>query len=268
MKTKVFINNKFSYLDNFFRQLPENFSQIGEEIYIGRNDVRIINVDGLLLAVKFFKKMTLANRYIYATLRKSKATRAYEYTNILLERGITSPENVGYVNCYKYGMLCGAYYVSLYTDYKQFKDLINLPLSETEEAFKAFARFTYKLHMMGIYHNDYTIFNILYSVSDDKYDFSLIDNNRMTFQKYSFRKGMHNLKRLSVPVDILGIIAAEYAREANKNDFTTLNMIVFIRWGQLAKVAFKRWLKTPVRIITGKKTSSPVVINRKENSSD
>jgi len=265
MKTEVLINDKFYHLDKFIRQLPDNFSTLGEEIYIGRNDVRIVNVNGLLLAVKFFKKMTLANRYIYATVRKSKARRAFEHTSLLLEKGITSPENVAYVNCYKYGMLNKAYYVSLYTDYKQLKDLIALPLSETEEALKAFARFAFKLHSSGIYHNDFTIFNILYSFDGNQYDFSLIDNNRMKFQNYSFRKGMHNLKRLSVPVDILGIIAAEYAREADTNDFTTLNMMVFIRWRQMARSAFKRWIKTPLRMLTGKQISTPININRKND---
>lgn len=260
MKTEIFLNKKYSYLDEFIRRLPNHFSDSGELIYIGRNDVRVMNVNGLILAVKYFKRLTLANRYIYSMFRKSKARRAYEHTSLLLEKGITSPENVGYINCYKYGMLYKAYYVSLYTDYQPFKDLVTLPISETEEALKAFARFSYKLHRNGIFHNDYNITNVLYSFTDNQYDFSLIDNNRMSFMDYSFRKGMNNLKRFSVPVDILGIIAAEYAKEANINDFTALNMMVFSRWRQLARSSFKKWIKAPLRILIGKKDNLPINI--------
>lgn len=259
MKTEIFINKKFSHLDDFIRRLPDDFSNSGELIYIGRNDVRVINVNGLILAVKYFKRLTLANRYIYATFRKSKARRAYEHTSLLLEKGITSPENVAYINCYKYGMLYKAYYVSLYTDYQPFKDLITLPILETVGALKAFARFTHKLHRSGVFHNDYTIYNVLYSFTDDQYDFSLIDNNRMSFTDYSFRKGMKNLKRLSVPVDILGVIAAEYSKEANINDYLTLNMLVFSRLRLMVHISLKRWIKAPLRWITGKKNSLPII---------
>ena len=268
MKTEIFINPKYSILDDFIRQLPDNYSNLGELIYIGRNDVRIINVNGLLLAVKFFKRMTLANRYIYATVRKSKACRAYEHTSLLLEKGITSPEHVAYVNCYKYGMLHKAYYVSLYTDYKPFKDLVALPISETEEALKAFARFTFRLHQAGIYHNDFTIYNVLYSHTDNQYDFSLIDNNRMSFKNYSFREGMKSLRRLSVSVDILGVIAAEYAKESHVNDYVTLNMMLFIRLRQLAHSSIKRWIKAPLQLITGKKSGLPINIKMKDKVVD
>ncbi len=267
MKTKIFVNPEYSYLEPFIRQLPDNYSNQGDLIYIGRNDVRIINVDGLLLAVKFFKRMTLANRYIYATIRKSKASRAYEHTRLLHEKGITSPKHVAYVNCYKYGMLHKAYYVSLYTDYKPFKDLVAFPISETEEALKAFARFTYKLHRAGVFHNDYTIFNVLYSFTDNQYDFSLIDNNRMSFKNYSFRKGMKNLKRLSVPVDVLGVIAAEYAKVAHTNDYVTMNMMLFTRLIQLAHSSFKRWLKAPLRLI-GKQSNVPINLKMKDKVLD
>lgn len=268
MKTETLINDKFAYLEDFIRRLPDRFSNSGEIIYIGRNEVRVININGLILAVKYFKRLTLANRYIYATFRKSKARRAYEHTGLLLEKGITSPENVAYVNCYKYGMLYKAYYVSLFTDYKQLKDLVALPISETEEVLKAFARFTFKLHGSGVFHNDYTIYNVLYSFTDNQYDFSLIDNNRMSFTDYSFRKGMKNLKRLSVPVDILGVIAAEYSKEANINDYLTLNMMVFSRLRQMAQISFKRWIKAPLRWITGKKNSLPINIKIRDKPVD
>jgi hypothetical protein len=90
----------------------------------------------------------------------------------------------------------------------------------------------------------------------------------MSFTDYSFRKGMKNLKRLSVPVDILGVIAAEYSKEANINDYLTLNMMVFSRLRQMAQISFKRWIKAPLRWITGKKNSLPINIKIRDKPVD
>lgn len=247
MKTEMVINEKYSHLEDFVRQLPENFQNLGDLIYAGRNDVRVIEVNGLLLAVKFFKRMTLVNRYVYATMRKTKAQRSFEHTGFLLENGITSPENVAYINSYKSGRLDKAFYVSVYTNYQPLNDLISRPISETAEAFKAFAGFTYRLHSCGIYHNDFTIFNILYSYDGREYDFSLIDNNRMAFGSYSYHKGMRNLKRLSIPVEILGLIAAEYSRVARVDELKTIHILSFFRWHYLSRHLFKWKMKAPIR---------------------
>lgn len=249
MKTEIRVKEKYSYLNDFVSQLPDNFSKIGKEIYSGRNEVRIVEVNGLKLAVKYFKRMTIANRYIYATIRKSKACRAYQHTDWLLGLGVSSPENVAYINCYKYGMLHQAYYISLYTSYKPIKDMVASPLSDAEEGLKALARFTYKIHKSGIFHYDYSINNILYKVVDNQYDFSLIDNNRMKASTYSFRKGMKNLNRLEIPVECMGVVAAEYARVSGENDLEILNAMAFIRLLYQARITLKRWLKMPLCLL-------------------
>ena len=247
----MYVNRKYLYLTDFVRQLPDKFADTGVCIYSGRNDVRIVEVNGLKLAVKFFRRITLANRYIYATFRKSKARRAFEHTDWLLEHGISSPEQVAYINCYKYGMLRKSYYVSLYTDYKPLRDLVGHPLFEIEEGLKAFARFTYKIHKAGVFHYDYSINNVLYAVVNNEYDFSLIDNNRMKNSVYSFRKGMRNLNRMAIPVEGMGIVAAEYARMSGANDLEILNAMALTRLLYLARITLKRWIKAPVRLLRG-----------------
>lgn len=251
MKTEIYVNDKFRFLSEYFCGLPERFESLGTEIYRGRNDVRVINFNGQVLAVKYFKKLTLANRYIYATVRKSKARRAYEHTEWLLGQGISSPENVAYINCYKFGMLHKSYYISLYSSYKPLKDMLSLPISESEEGLKAFARFTYKIHKAGVFHHDYSINNVLYSKDDNQYDFSLIDNNRLKTSVYSFRKGMKNLNRMAIPVEGMGIVAAEYARASGANDLEILNAMTLTRLLFQARIALKRWLKAPLRLLKG-----------------
>lgn len=244
MKTEVIVNPKFSYLNNFIDQIPQNFKSLGNELHHGRNEIRVVNEKGTLLTIKYFKRITLANRLIFATIRKSKARRAYEHSKLIIKKGITSPEPIAYINVYKYGILHQSYYISLYTNYLPIKELFELPISESEGALKAFARFTYRLHQLGILHDDYTVQNVLYCFTNNEYDFSLIDNNRMRFHRYSYRRGIKNLDRLKIPVERVGIIAAEYAKESHTSDISTLNAMTFYRMEYLLKVSIKKWIKT------------------------
>jgi len=259
MKTEIFVNPLFSYLGDYVMQIPEGFSSMGESIHKGRNEVRAVSVNGLHLTVKYFKKITFANRIIFATIRKSKAQRAYEHSRLLMRKGITTPEPVAYINCYRYGILYKSYYLCLYTSYKPLKQLLELPTIESEKALKAFARFTYRLHSVGILHKDFTVSNVLYTQCGNDYDFSLIDNNRMRFRSYSYVRGVRNLARLKIPVEKMGIIAAEYAREAHESDIRTLNAMAFFRIRYMLKLSIRKWFKTLVGIVSSKHSMPTIV---------
>jgi len=262
MKTEIFVHAAFSHLRDFIRQIPGNFSSLGDEIYVGRNDVRLISINGQILAIKYFKRMTLANRYIFATVRKSKARRAFEYSERLLQKGITSPQPVAYINCYKYGKLFRCFYISLYTHYLPVNEFLVLPVSESEEALKAFARFIYRVHQEGFFHKDLTIRNVLFSYVGNQYDFSLIDNNRMRFRNYSFKRAMNNLKRLVLPVETIGIVAAEYARVASVSDVSVLNAFVFNRWRFEIRNLLKKWAKVPLHLLSPNYRNSSMIIRK------
>lgn len=250
MKTEVFINPKYSSLSDYIWQIPQHFNSLGRDIHHGRNEIRVINENGVILTAKYFKKITFANRFIYAKFRKSKARRAYEHSQLLIHKGITSPEPIAYINVYRFGLLNKSYYISLYTNYDPLRKILELPLIESIDALKAFARFSYRLHSLGVFHDDYTIDNILYRFSESGYDFSLIDNNRMRFRRYSYRQGIKNLERLKIPVEKMGIIAAEYANETQESDIGTLNAMTFFRLGYLLKLSVKKWIKTLIHSAT------------------
>ena len=249
MKTEIFVNPHFSHLGAFVKQIPDGYSYMGEEIHNGRNEVRKANLLNLHFTIKYFKKITLTNRLIFATIRKSKARRAYEHSKLLIQKGITSPEPIAYINCYRFGLLYKSFYISLFTSYKPLKELLNLPISVSEEGLKAFARFTFRLQNAGILHDDYTIDNVLYDKIGNRYDFSLIDNNRMRFRKYSYARGLKNLERLKVPVDKMGIIASEYARESNESDLRTLNAMVFFRVRHIIIRSVRKCLKYSLSVV-------------------
>lgn len=243
MKTEISINPKFLYLTEFINQIPERFDSMGQEIKRGRNELRVVSVDGQILTIKYFKRITLANRFIFATFRKSKACRAYRNSQQLTQKEITTPEPVAFINIYCNSLLYRSYFISLFISYKPLKELFALPLIASEGALKAFARFTYRIHSAGILHQDYNIDNVLYLYADNEYDFALIDNNRMRFCRYSYWRGIRNLERLKIPVDKMGIIAAEYAKEAHASDVETLNGMVFYRLKYLTRKMIERRLK-------------------------
>jgi hypothetical protein len=243
---KAHINPTYSKLNSFIFGIPSLFPATGTPVHIGRNEVRIAEIDGIKLVIKYFKRITLANRFIYAHFRKSKAQRSYEYSEILRQKGFSSPEPVAYIDCHNKGVLTKSYYICLYTDYKPVKELLELPLEEAKVPLEAFARFTYKLHKSGIFHEDYSTSNVLYQFSNGNYDFALIDNNRIKFYKYGHLRSIGNLmRRQIIPVEYMGIIAAEYAKEANANGVEILNSmtafkLLFMREGSI-KAKLKRW---------------------------
>jgi hypothetical protein len=84
------------------------------------------------------------------------------------------------------------------------------------------ARFTYALHQKHIYHIDYSVGNILYSESNGRIDFALIDNNRMDFGPVPFKKGIKNLVRLGLPVSQITQLAETYTKLRGVNVYVGL----------------------------------------------
>ena len=247
MKRKIFINPDFKNFEAFVENIPESFRSEENFIRRGRNEIKIVNVDGTDLVVKYFKRITLANRLIYATIRKSKAQRAYEHSEKINRKGFKSPEPVAYIDVYRRGTLDMSFYVSLYTDYKPIVPLFYLPIDKAEAAIKSFARYTFRLHRAGIFHGDYNMGNVLYSFNGSDYDYSLIDNNRMRFSKYSYNKGIRNIGKLNMPVNAIGIFVTEYANAARSEEIRTLGKIIMsimrdkIRHN--VKASFKKLIK-------------------------
>jgi len=252
MKKEILVNPNYSQFKDFIEQIPDNFDTLGVPLRLKRNEIRLVEVNGVSLVIKYFRHLTIANRFIYAHIRKSKSRRAYEHTMFLLSKEISSPEAVAYINYYKNGMLYKSFYVCLHTNYKSIREFLKLPLSESKEALEAFARFSYKLHKNGIFHKDYSTGNILYQLSGNSYDFCLIDNNRMKFCRYSFLKGMRNMKRLDIQSECMGIIAAEYARVANVNEIKTLNAMTIYRLQHMDRKSLKKKIKSLKKLMPGK----------------
>jgi tRNA A-37 threonylcarbamoyl transferase component Bud32 len=246
MRVDIHVNPEFSSLTQFVELLPDNFDNIGEVIHLGRNQIRTVEINGEKLVIKYFKKITLFNRFIYGNLRKSKAKRSFENSVTLLKNGIGTPKPVGYIDTFSHLLLKKSFYVCLYTDYADIKNLLDLPLSEAKNGIRALALLSGKMHHSGIFHGDFNTSNVLFKVIDRNYDFCLIDNNRIKFKRFTLKSGAKNFKRMRLTVEQTAIIGSEYARKYGYNERFFVMKILWFRslfvFRENSKVKFKRAL--------------------------
>lgn len=226
------INPKYEALRGWLERLPTVFAQQGEMIYDARNQIRRMEVEGLSVVVKRFHCPTLLNRIVYSTIRKPKAVRAYDHALKLIEKGIATPEPIGYILCGK-GLLTESYLVTLdsalgHTFY-DFRDGI---IAGKEDLIRAFGRYTAGLHNAGVLHQDFSPGNILYDRVNGVWQFEIVDINRMRFGHVSAKEGCANLCRLWGKTDFFEVLAPAYAQARGIDEGQCL------RWIQAARKRF------------------------------
>jgi hypothetical protein len=206
-------------LSEFVNQVPARFAGEGELIYKGRNELKLFCADGRKIVVKSFRVPHLLNRFVYTFFRSSKARRSYDYSFELIARGFHVPDPVAYIETFELGLLKNSYYISGYTGAVTLCEQFSFIYPHTEEKtgiLLAFAAFTARLHEAGIYHSDYSNRNILYiKEGDGRLRFELVDVNRLRFCRVGWKKACKSFHRLDMSEEMLGIVAAEYARLRN-----------------------------------------------------
>ncbi|WPO77439.1 Kdo domain containing protein [Flavobacterium sp. KACC 22761] len=181
-----------------------------------RNIIKLFDLDGKTINIKSFKVPNLINKVVYRFFRKSKAERSYEYATILLSKGIGTPEPIAFVENFNALGLKDSYYVSehLVTELT-YRELILIPdYPDGDNILRQFTRFSFDLHEKGIEFLDHSPGNTLIKkVADNKYEFFLVDLNRMDFHEtMSFEQRMHNLRRLTPEKDMIAVMSNEYAK--------------------------------------------------------
>ena len=195
---KTVIHPDYAFCSDFIHRLPDIFHTEGKTIFKARNEVKIFEQKGVEFVVKSFKTPHLINKIAYSVLRDSKAERAYKYAMILLNKGISTPAPVAYIEIRKYGLLFNSFFVSVKSLFhRELREIANSPdLSEAYPVINDFARFTADLHRKGIFHKDYSSGNILFGKTGDHYDFDLLDLNRMKFRDVDIKTGCKTFDRL------------------------------------------------------------------------
>ena len=211
---KKAVNSEYGFMEGFVSALPAGlFEYSGTTLFDGRNCVKLFTEGGIRVAVKRFKKPNMFNRVAYTFFRGGKAERAYDHAAKLLEMGVNTPRPIGYVNVNAGGLLKSSYLVTEFTDYAPIAELVNGGAEGRRELMEAFVSFTVSLHMKGVRHDDYNLFNVLYKeLPDGKYDFMLIDINRMRFGQMGKLDCVSNIKRICANPDFMYDFTKIYSR--------------------------------------------------------
>ena len=223
-------NSKFNLTEASLIALIKNFSTSGNLFIEGkRNRIKLFEFEGNTLNIKSFKVPNLLNKIIYKHFRKSKAERSFEFANLLIERGIGTPEPIAFYQNFDAIGLKDSYYISEHLECDlTFRDLVEIPdFPENEIILRQFTRFSYDLHQKGIEFLDHSPGNTLIKkCNDGKYDFFLVDLNRMLFHKsMSFEVRIKNLCRLTPKKEMIAIMSNEYAKISGESEKHIFEML-------------------------------------------
>lgn len=201
----------------------ENFNSTGVLFGDGkRNKIKLFDLKGKTINIKSFKKPNLINKIAYKFFRKSKARRSFEYANVLLEHNIGTPEPIAYFEKHDFLGLKDSYYVSEHLETElTFRELVTIPdYPDHDNILRQFTKFSFDLHERGIEFLDHSPGNTLIKkVAEGKYNFYLVDLNRMQFHSImDFDLRMKNLRRLTPKEEMIAVMSNEYAKWYDKSE--------------------------------------------------
>lgn len=210
-----------------------------------RNSIKIFDLDGEEINIKSFKIPNAVNKITYRFLRKSKAQRSFEYARYLLSRGIGTPKPIAYFEEKSGLAFLRSFYVSKQLDCDlTYRELVQQPdFPNHEHILRAFTRFTFQLHQKGIEFLDHSPGNTLIQLNNGNYRFYLVDLNRMNFKEMDFDSRMKNFSRLTSKMEIVRIMAHEYASLINRPEKEVFSKMWFYTKDFQEKFWRKRRLK-------------------------
>ena len=179
---KVVINPKYAVLSSFVMSIHDSFEHEGEIIYDERNKLKRFSVAGYDLIVKRFRKPHLINQIAYTFFRSSKAERSFQNALKLLEKGISTPSPIAYIEEKKAGILNFSYYICIYE--QDFSHIRNQMFGEavSDNFYKQLAKYIADSHDNGVLHLDLSPGNILVKKTDENFLFSIIETLYKVFQ--------------------------------------------------------------------------------------
>jgi serine/threonine protein kinase len=215
------VSPTYQHLKEWVAQIPQLFAtQQGTLLYNGRNQIRLFEVGGEKLVVKRYKRHDWVKMLIYTFFRPSKARRAYENATTLRKYNVGTPHEVAYLESTCAGLVQQVYYVCAYTDWEPIKPRLIEQSPYDEMLAVAYAHFVASLHEAGILHRDLNPTNVLYHAENERYDFQLIDINRMQFFEGAVPKAecMENLTLFWWLTPIYRFILQVYATDRGWTD--------------------------------------------------
>jgi len=215
MKETLIVHPAYSEKTIPLQDAINRFDDIDELVMEGeRNTLKKVKIGEEYFNIKKFKTPSFFQGLIYRFLRKSKARRSFEYAKELLTAGIKTPFPVLYMERTAFG-LNESYYISRHLEYDfDFRVLNHNPnWPNRNEILQQFTMFTFQLHEKGINFLDHSPGNtLIVEAEEGKYDFHLIDLNRMRFESIDFNKRMRNFRRMWLSKGMINIMAPVYSK--------------------------------------------------------
>lgn len=179
-------------------------------IYDERN--RLVTYGNLV--VKNFKIPSVIKAIGYRWIG-SKAQRSFVNAKKIVEKGVVTALPVAYGEEYRIGILRRSFYAAyLLEGYKTIWGVVEKGAESDPELLKALVRYIYSLHQKGIDHKDLSPGNILYKRCNTnalRYDFALVDVNRMSFGPIPDKRKWESLSRLFYRLNDAQTFAKNYA---------------------------------------------------------
>lgn len=228
--------------EDFIKSIPDIFAYQGHSIHKARNEIKVIEANGIKVNVKKFCIPPIVNRVLYSCgLRRPKAESSYHNALKMRENGIDTPTPFAYILQKKGGLLNYSYFISAQDDSVK-------PIGhecKDRDIIKALAKYTADIHEKGLMHKDYSPGNILYAKDGENYRFSLVDINRFVFQNKPIGKkeACASIMRAFIYDEELELFTGYYAdyRKTDKQQY--IQETIFLRHARNRYDSFKRWLK-------------------------
>ena len=244
MSHKLELNPTYPDFKAIILDIKSIFSQNSGTIHLARNELKVIDLSGMSTVVKAFRVPNFLNQFIYAYVRKSKAYKAFHNAQKLYALHVSTPEAIGYIEFFQFGLLKESFFISKKFDYDFTIAHIRDEQPEyKEKVLQDFARFTYDIHQKGVWHVDYSGGNILVKKSDVGYEFSLVDINRMKFRPINGYEGLENFNKLWFNEEDLTTIAKTYSQLAKLDEQKAISEILMHDKKLKDRVLLKRKLK-------------------------
>nr|WP_321266230.1 lipopolysaccharide kinase InaA family protein [uncultured Sulfurimonas sp.] len=246
MSHKLILNPKFNNFKEALLNIQEIFHASDNSIHKARNELKIIELNGIKCVVKSFKIPHFVNKIAYTFFREGKAKKSYLNAIKLMELKVNTPEPIGIIEFFDFGLISRSYFVSVYEPYDfTIREVFHHKVRNHTEVLKEFVRFTYEIHQKNVWHVDYSLGNILITKQENNnFKFSLVDINRMEFKNITAQEGLKNFNKFWAKDDNdLITIAKTYALLANIDEKEAIKTVVNEAKSLEAKVNLKRKLK-------------------------
>mgnify|MGYP001189834753 CR=1 FL=1 len=246
---KIIISEKHTSEKQEIIRLIENFNAEGEVLYKSRNQIKLFQLGERTINIKSFRVPNAVNKIAYKFFRKSKAERSFTYAQILEKKGMGTPSPIGYVEEDTALTFGKSFYISEQIDSDlTYRELVTDPnYPDHEYILRAFTRFTFELHEKEIQFLDHSPGNTLIQKNEGKYNFSLVDLNRMNFKQLTFEERMLNFSRLTPQKEMVEVMANEYAKLIDKTESEVFEKMWFYTRQFQEKFRKKRALKKKLK---------------------